>query len=122
MSIFELITDEKCESVTTGGKQFYVRYIDALERDRFEQQWQNYKAGDSVIGIRAFLVAFCLCDAEGNKEFDSGDKAKASKEFCDAVVKIGTIKAQLLQPVFNLAMEINGFSEGDVDDLEKKSE
>ena len=119
-AIFDLISKEVCEPVTIDGKTFFVRYLTALQRDKFEEQWTNYRTGNSVAGIRGFMCAFCLCDKDGKPEFNSGSKEFAGKEFTEAAKKIGEIKSTKLQPLFSKVMEINGFSAEDVEELEKK--
>lgn len=122
MSIFELESDDVCEQVVTNGKVCFIRYLSALERDRFEEQWQSYRDKSSLAGIRAFMIAFCLCDETGKPEFDSGKNPAASAEFVEAVNRIAKIKSVYLQPLFSKAMELNGFSGEEVDELEKKSD
>lgn len=117
-SIFDLLTTEKCEPVG----EFFIRYLSALERDKFEEHWQKYRQNkNTVFGIRGFMVAFCLSDAEGNPEFNSGDGESPTNEFVETANKIGSIPAANIQPLFSKAMEINGFSKNDVEELEKKS-
>lgn len=121
-SIFELEDDSLvCEPVQVEGKTFYIRYLNGLEQDRFEQQWQNFKGSDSIVGIRGFMVAYCICDENGKPEFDSGNKNAADQAFKDAARKISKLQSQRLSPLFAKAMEINGWSSQDVEDLEKKS-
>jgi hypothetical protein len=119
-AIFDLITAEKTVEVLVDGKTFYLKILSGFERDVFESQWLSFKQEDSVIGIRAFMVAFCLSDVEGVKTFDSGEGSEATEEFLDCVKQVGDIPAGKLQPLFNAAMEKNGFSDEEVTELEKK--
>jgi ribosome biogenesis protein Nip4 len=118
--IFSLADDSPASKVSIDGKDFFVKVLSALDRDAFETQWLGYKEADSVIGIRPFMVAFCLCNSQGDRQFESGKKSKPSSEFCEAVVRIGNLPAGKVQPLFSEAMTVNGFSDAEVDELEKK--
>jgi hypothetical protein len=118
--IFSLADKSSASKVLVDGKEFHVKVLSALDRDIFESQWLDYRTGESVIGVRAFMVAFCLCNSNGDREFDSGSKAKPNSSFCEAVSKIGGLPAGKVQPLFLEAMEVNGFSEMEVEELEKK--
>jgi hypothetical protein len=119
-AIFDLIGTNPCTKTTVDGKEFFTKTLSGFERDVFEAQWLDYKQDDSVIGIRAFMVAFCLCDSDGKRTFNSGDSQNPRKDFLEAVEKIGEIPASKLQPLFLEAMNQNGFSDAEVIELEKK--
>tara|TARA_R100001594_G_scaffold132022_1_gene172025 strand:+ start:636 stop:1001 length:366 start_codon:yes stop_codon:yes gene_type:complete len=119
-SIFELKSENNCKKVCVDDKEFYVKVLSALDRDKFETQWMNHKSENSVIGIRPFMVAFCLSNEVGELVFDSGEKEKASDEFISNVVEVGKLPAGKVQPLFSVSMQLNGFSDQEVDDLEKK--
>lgn len=118
MELFEL-KPVAAKKVVVNEQPFFVKSLTALERDYFEQQWGEYKASDSVCGIRAFLVAFCLCDKDGKQTNDSGKESKAKQDFLQIVEKLNNTPAKYIQPVFNAASELNGFSSTDVEELEK---
>lgn len=118
--IFDLLCDSPSKKVVVQDKEFFVKVLSALERDTFETQWLSFKNDENVIGIRAFMTAFCLCDEAGSRTFDSGNKSKANQDFVDAVVRIGDLPAGKVQPIFSVAMAINGFSDEEVGELEKK--
>ena len=119
-AIFELDSSSPSKEISIDGRSFFVKVLNAFERDVFESQWLKVKQADSVIGIRAFMVAFCLCDSDGKKEFDSGEQAEPCQEFKEAVEKIGNLPAGKVQPLFSAAMTVNGCSDEGVDELEKK--
>ena len=119
MGIFDIKTGSNVEKVTVEGQDVYIRRLSALERDTFETQWLEYKPANSMIGIRPFYVAWCLCDSDGKPEFDPGLDAKVSKEFLEAVAKVSSLPAKVVQPVFAKASEVNALSSGDVGELEK---
>ena len=102
-----------------GGQEFYVKRISALDRDRFEQQWLEYKPADSVHGIRAFVSVFCLCDSEGKLQHPSGDGKTASDEFIKTVEHAQNLPSELISPLASKALEINKFTGQDVEELEK---
>jgi len=103
----------------------YVASLTANERDLCEVQWQMYRKqnSDSAVGLRAFIVTFCLCDAENVRMFDSGSSDKRlTTEFINAMDAIAKMPSRLISRAFNAASELNGFTESDVEDLEKNSE
>jgi hypothetical protein len=118
-AIFDLDSTDAIE-VKVDGKTFFIKALSAFERDVFETQWLEHKQPDSVIGIRPFMVAFCLCDEEGKKEFCSGNSSRPRQDFVEAVEKIGNLPAGKVQPLFSAAMTLNGFSDEEVEELEKK--
>lgn len=118
--IFDLLCDSPSQKVIVDKKEFFVKVLSALDRDTFETQWLSFKEEDSVIGIRAFITSFCLCNEAGERTFKSGNKSKPTEEFVNAVIRIGGLPAGKIQPLFSEAMTINGFSDLEVDELEKK--
>lgn len=97
----------------------HVAELTADERDELEEEWAKFKdrlneAGSNV-GFRAFVVAWCLCDAQRKRLF-AGREAQAAQT-------IGQNRnAKATSRVFNIAANINGLLKEDIDSLEKKSE
>ncbi len=119
MSIFDLDAGEGVSEVKVGEKVFFIKHLNALERDKFEQQWLKVKPDDSVIGIRAFAAVFCLCSKDGKLSHPSGGKVTPNKEFLEAVEHANKTPAGMLSKLSDVALEVNGFSKSDVDELEK---
>lgn len=57
--------------------------------------------------FREMLIVACACDAKGNRLFTAND-----------VERVRAAPAGLFEPIVDKAMEINGYSESDVADLE----
>lgn len=93
-----------------GGDGYYVAQLTADQRDQCEVEWQALGGGD-VVGFRAFLVAYCLCD-ESNNRFYADNVGEAAKA-------LGVKDARPVTRLFDAAVKKNGFSDSDVEELEK---
>jgi hypothetical protein len=95
--------------VPEWGGSVTVRGLTGDERDRYEQSIVTMK-GSNVLpkfaGARARLVALSVVDDEGKRIFNDSD-----------VQSLGRIAAGALQRVYNVARELSGMSEQDVEDL-----
>lgn len=97
---------------TTG----YISTLAADERDELEELWRHHREDDeSVVGFRAFVVAYCICDPDGRRLFSSDKIAEAARR-----IGVGK-KAAGISRLFNVACKANGLLKEDVDELEKKS-
>lgn len=96
--------------VPEWGGQVRLRSLTGKERDHFEASLQE-KRGSSVKqnieNFRARLVALCVVDEEGKLLFTNKQQ----------VLLLGNKSVAALQRVFNKANEMNGISEGDVEEL-----
>jgi len=97
--------------VPEWGGEVTVSAIPAFERDRFEQEVAAVGKGKIVENLRARLVARCLVDENGNKLFEASD-----------VVHLGKKSAKVVNRLFEVCQKINGFSDDDIEELEKNSE
>jgi hypothetical protein len=109
------VNDVKIEAVPVPewGGSVLVRSLEGYERDQYETQWLNSRAGKKVTldNIRARLVAMSLCDAEGNRLFT------------DSQVKtLGKKSAAALDRIFTVAQKLSGLTQEDIKELEKNSE
>lgn len=120
MSIFDVSANAETTAVSSGGKEWHVKHLTALDRDRFELQWMNYRKaqGDSVQGIRAFVTVFCLCDKDGNHLHPSGNGDKASGEFLKAVAHANSLSSEFISPLSDVAFRVNKLTKQDVEELE----
>ena len=100
------------KAIQVDGETFYVSVLSALEKDRFDIQYGTFRGDGGGVGLRGFLTAFCLCDAEGKKEFNSGNGKTADKAFLEVVQQFGDMPLSVIEPVFETACEINGLNEG----------
>lgn len=97
--------------VPEWGGDVLVATISGRERDRFEQEVVNIGKGRVVENLRARLVARCIVDGEGKRMFADSD-----------VVKLGKKSAKALDRIFSVCQKMNGFTESDIEELEKNSE
>jgi len=93
--------------VPEWGGAVYVRPLSSRDRDKYEAE---ISAGGqaSFENIRARLGVCCICDESGTLLFTAEDAAELGKK-----------AAGPMQKVFNVIMEVNGFTESDVDELAK---
>lgn len=97
--------------VPEWGGSVLVRTLSGQERDKFETSMVSVnKRGEqsqNFSNLRARLVALCVVDETGNRLFASpGD-----------VILLGNKSVVALQRVFNVCQDLNGLSDGDVDEL-----
>ena len=124
MDIFQLAEKRKlskCESVTVEGEEFFVKRLDAGERDIMEEQWLAFKEmrGSRIGGIRGFTVAFSLCDSQGNRTYDSGTTRRPEQTFVDVVERLMSTPLEFINPLWNKSASINKMTQEDVEELEK---
>ena len=102
------------ESVEIDGETVFVCRFSSMQKDQFDIHWSAYResTGSKGVGLRAFVVAFCLCDEEGNRQFDSGNDQEPSESFVDALQQFLEADSELIEPVFEKAATINGIIEG----------
>lgn len=98
------------EAVEAWGGTVFVRALSGTERDEFEVETGAIKElGDNpLIGVRARIVAWCCCDESGQRIFNSKDAAE-----------LGKADAGTLDKVFAVAGRLSGFTQKDVEELEK---
>ncbi len=95
--------------VPEWGGRVFVRAMSGFERDAFELGMLGPDGKADKRNFRARLAAACLCDVNGHPLFTPAD-----------AVKLGAMHAAALSRVFDVAAELNGFTAGDVKELEKK--
>ena len=108
------------------GAVFYVMYPAADDRDLLELQWTNYQKAfglEGNVGFRKFLVAWALCDEEGNRMLDPGtEENRVTPEFIKAMNDLGeNMPLNVIARAFDKAAHLFGFSTGDLEQLEKNS-
>jgi hypothetical protein len=91
--------------VPEWGGSVTVRAMTSRERDAYEASMVE---GDKYVNVRARLVASCLVDENGERMFSDED-AEA----------LGNKGASAMNRIFNVVTRINGFSDSDLEDLEK---
>jgi len=92
------------------GFGVFVRTWTGEERSEFERtqlQGKDYKSDPGL--FRWMLLQRCVMDGEGNHLFDAKDRKEVMGK-----------SAGMLEKVFNSICEVNGFTEKDVKDIEKK--
>ena len=97
----------KQEVSIEGYGKVYIRILKARERDNYE--------GAIAVGekfnfdnFRSKLVALCLCDANGNRVFSDAE-----------VNLLGDLPADIINQLFTVAQELNGFTAKAVEQSEK---
>ncbi len=96
-------------NVPEWGGDVLVATLRANERDRMESDWRKRGGpkGEHV-GFRAFAVARCVVDAEGQRVF--GD---------DDVPELGALRADIISRLFDKACELNALTKSDEEELAK---
>jgi hypothetical protein len=95
----------------------YVRSVSAQERGEIEAAAAMFKEskGKDQSFARDFTVKFawmCLCDKNGKRLFDK----------VDDIIKLKTKNAAVIASIAEHGQRLSGFSQKDMDQLEKKSE
>lgn len=103
----------KPRKVEIDCEVFFVCVMSAYDKDCFDVQWGNYRKDKGGIGLRAFLVAFCLCDEKGNRTFNSGDDKEVTAEFANAVSEISKLPIDIVELIFKEALNSNGIGDDD---------
>ena len=111
------IPDIQTEEVVVpewGGLTVWVRGMSAAERDAFEADLLQGKGKNTSVNyrnMRAKLLVRCVVDAEGNRIFNPDD-----------VGRLGQKSAKALTRRYNIATELSGVSDEDVEELMGNSE
>ena len=108
--------DVEIVEVPEWGGKVRVATITAEKRDKFESSMfkirnfgtKNQKAEYSQENLRARLVAYTVVDEDGNRIFSEND-----------IKKLGEKSAKALDRVFEVAQELNGISDEDVEEMTK---
>lgn len=93
-------------SVPEWGGEIYIRTMNGMERDGYEE-WAA-GAGRSLKGIRGRLAALCIVNAAGERLFSDED-----------IPALGQKSAAALERVVKAAMRLNAVTDDDVKELEK---
>jgi len=117
----ELLTREEMLAMPVGGavhavavpewgarKGVLILEWTGAQRDRFEGSLAERK--DRMQNFRARLISAVVCDEQGRLVFSPED-----------VVDLGRKSAKALDRIFSAAMELNGLSSRDVEEMEKNS-
>lgn len=103
--------DRKTQDVPVAewGGTVRVKAMSGYERDKFETsmvKMNGSKRQENFSNIRARLVALVCVNEDGGRMFTDAD-----------ITLLGTKSAAALQRVFNVAQELNGMSDSDVEEL-----
>lgn len=91
--------------VPEWGGFVYVKSMTSKHRDKFEL----LVTGKNLEGIRAILIAWCVCDQDGNNLFTDQD-----------VDELNEKSASATQRIFDICYQMANFSESDMEELQKK--
>ncbi|MCG8670213.1 MAG: hypothetical protein MI867_12420 [Pseudomonadales bacterium] len=97
--------------VPEWGGQVRVRSLTAGERDTFEASItdnKKSKSGVVTVNIRARIASMCIVDEENKRIFTEQD-----------IAALGEKSGIALNRVFVAAQNLNGWTEEDVEELEK---
>lgn len=100
-------------AVLEWGGEVLVRGLSGAERDAFENamiQGRGKNRRMNLANLRARLVAIAVVDEQGNRLFTDAD-----------IAALGEKSAAALERVFDVARNLSGLSEKDVDELSKNS-
>jgi hypothetical protein len=82
--------------VPEWGGAVYIRVMNGLERDKFEE-WAS-KSGATIEGIRARIASLCIVDVDGNRIFSDADADALCKKsgaaldrICSAIKKLNAV-------------------------------
>jgi len=84
----------------------YVRVMSGAERDSIEEEMSGDKR--TLKNFRARFAVKVLSDERGTRLFSDSDADK-----------LGTLSGRALDRILKVGLEVNGFSESAVDELEK---
>lgn len=100
-------TIRKQEVDVPGYGKVFIRVLKARDRDNYEG---TIAGGDkfNFDNFRSKLVALCFCDEKGNRIFTDAE-----------VPLIGELPADLVNQLFTVAQELNGFTAKAVEQAEK---
>lgn len=95
------------------GGEVIVRGMTGAERDAFEVslvegRGRNRQA--NLKNLRAKLIAFCCVSETGERVFTNED-----------VEALGTVRADVLNRIYNVAQKLSGITDEDADELGKPS-
>lgn len=96
------------------GKGLYVQGLSGTERDAFEASLMKGRGSARRMdtrNVRARLAVRCIVDKPGGE-----------RVFSDADIdRLGRVRADVLQKVFDAAQRLSGVSDEDIDELGKSS-
>ena len=90
----------------------YVRSVTAAERDELEGRFldQREDKKKKALRFRSMWAIACTVDKDGNRIFKDGD-----------VDTLGNKSGKAVGRIFNMAQELSGMTDKDVEELEKNS-
>lgn len=107
--------DRVCININIDGLGGVVRIraLTTAERSRFEASLQRNGKPDpkKIVLVREKLIVLSVVDANDQQMFSEEDIPEISK-----------LPARAVEQLFNEVRELSGFSEGDVESLEKNSD
>ena len=104
--------DLKTETVPVPewGGDVSIRMLTGSERDSFEASIIGNGKDKNFRDIRAKLCARCLVGEDGTRLFSDAE-----------ILALGGKSAKPLDRIFDAAQKLNGFTDADVEELEKNS-
>jgi len=97
-------------SVPEWGGDVSIRTITGAERDSYEAGIIGSGKKKNLQNLRAKLCAKCLVDEDGTRLFSDAE-----------ILALGGKSAKPLDRIFDAAQKLNGFTDADVEELEKNS-
>lgn len=114
--ILALASRRSTRVVTVDGYgSFTLREMSGTDRDAYQASMVRYQGDQAVpnlANLRAKLVAACLVDDNGDRIFTSAQD----------VSELGTLPAKLLSRLADVASEMNGLEDEDIEDLAGNSD
>lgn len=101
----------RCVEEEVSGQKVYIRKMSAAEVENFQFSRIDKKTmepnRDKIQGMRAELVALCLCEADGQKLFDD---AKEAGEQLDN---------QFIEDCYKVCAKVNAMDKRAIEEAEK---
>ena len=114
LTIAEILAadDLEVESVECPewGGQVWVRSINSVKQDAFDQKYSRVDGELDLRGYRADMVAMCLCD----------DTGKFANPSAAEITALGTTKnARPVDRIFGVCQRLTGNAPGEAEETEK---
>ena len=95
-------------AVPEWGGEVNVKTLTGAEKDKWETARARPDGSPNLQNVRGSIVSICVCDEEGKAIFTPKD-----------VAALGKKSARALDRVLEKCKELNGVTEGDLEELEK---
>lgn len=109
--LLKLADELEIRKVKLDSGEVYLKELTGSERDAYEQSLYEIKRNKPEMRMehaRAKLLVKTICDKEGKLLFKNAD-----------IVAVGKIPAKILDKLFEVAQDMNGLAEGEIEEQVK---